>query len=475
MQLVDVARVIVPESWRNIRLPYPLDVGLKYVYGCIPVQYRLGSEFVKTYAFLQDSQWWDRAKLETYQLQQLQKLLDHAYKNVPYYRSLFDSLGLRPEHVQDFSDLERIPFLTKEIIRNNLSMLKATNFPDRAFAGTTTGGSSGTPLSFYNQRGYSRARERAFIATLWDRVGFRYGKDARLVLRGHVVESDSGVEYRPVEKELICSTYHMDDDHLWAYFRQMKDQRIRFVHGHVSSVAIFAQFMVEQGLSHNLQAVLGASEKVYPFQRELTHKAFGTRIFSWYGQSEQVVLAGECELSEYYHIFPEYGFTELVDENGKRISSAGKAGEIVGTGFNNYVMPFIRYRTGDIAKYASDSCDCGRAYRLLEDVEGRTCEYVFTEDGRKVSLTGLVFGQHFRAFERIKKIQLYQDKEGQLEIRIVKSSDYSSEDEHEVRTAIQKAVRSGLEMTFCYVNDIPQTGRGKHRLLIQKLPVTFGC
>jgi phenylacetate-CoA ligase len=71
-------------------LPYPLKQRLKYVYGAIPLPIRYGTVFRDTYVFLQKSQWWSKEQLEEYQLQQLSKLLQHAYENVPYYRRVFD-------------------------------------------------------------------------------------------------------------------------------------------------------------------------------------------------------------------------------------------------------------------------------------------------------------------------------------------------------------------------------------------------
>ena len=74
-------------------------------------------EFLKWYNFLQESQWWSREKLEEYQMQQLGKLLEHAYENVPYYRKIFDERGLKPKDVQGLDDLKQLPYLTKKNIK----------------------------------------------------------------------------------------------------------------------------------------------------------------------------------------------------------------------------------------------------------------------------------------------------------------------------------------------------------------------
>ena len=441
----------------------------KSIYGLIPFAWRAGPYFRETLRILDETQYLSKIQLQELQMSSLCRLIDHAYANVPYYHRLFNELGINPKHIQDFSDFEKIPFLTKETIRNNLDLLKATNLPPNAFYKVRTGGSTGNPLFFYHHKSISNGKEMAFIASIWKRAGFTLGSTKKLVFRGNIVDNKDGITYNPTHKEIICSTYHFDKDHMQNYLKRMQKGNIRYIHAHVSSVVTFAQFMIENDLFHQLQAVFGASEIVLPFQRELIAKAFNSRILSWYGQSEQVVLAGECEYSDNYHIFPEYGFTEIINEEGHRITSPGLPGEIVGTGFNNYAMPLIRYRTGDIGKYAQGTCKCGREYDLFAEIEGRTDEYIYTSDGRKISLTGLIFGQHYKAFEQIKEMQLFQEREGQIEIRIVKYPGYSPSDEEEIRHTIQTAVQKGLEVTFLYVDDITPRSSGKRAFLIQNL------
>jgi phenylacetate-CoA ligase len=337
----------------------------------------------------------------------------------------------------------------------------------------TTGGSSGTPLRFYQQRGLSWERELAFISTMWERIGFRYGKDTRLVLRGAIVENPNGIRYNPATREFICSTYNTDAKNLGKYLEVLEREKIGFIHGHVSSIALFAQYVISTGKKITLKGVLGGSEKVYPFQRELVRKAFGCRLFSWYGQSEQVVLAGACEHSEKYHVFPEYGILELVDETGNPVRSPGKVGEIVGTGFNNHAVPMLRYRTGDLASFAEGFCSgCGRKYQVLERIEGRNYEYVITRSGHPVSLTGLIYGQHFKAFGCISRMQIFQDEPGRMEIRIVPGADYDAHAiQEEFKEKIFAAVGPEIEATIVEVDNITPSETGKHKFLVQKLGI----
>jgi len=460
------------------RLPYPVKQTIKYAYGAIPPRIRCGKVFWETYNFLQKSQWWNREKLEEYQIQQLSKLLHHAYENVPYYRRVFDERGLKPNHIQDFDDLSKLPYLTKGIIQENLPDLVARNYPKSKLQYVTTGGSTGIPLGFYHERGVSSAKEWAFMLTLWNRVGFKMG-DECVVLRGNVVHSASKGkfwEYNPARKELILSSYHMTEETLPRYIEKIRRSEPDFIQAYPSAITILARFMKEHNIEPflSVKALLCGSENLYPWQRELLEQVFQCRVYSWYGHSEIAALAGECAKSTYYHIFSEYGIVKLIAKDGRQATNENERGEIVATGFNNFACPFIKYRTMDLAVRSDTKCACGRSYLLLKKVEGRLQELVVTKDKRLITLTALIFAQHFEAFSKVKEMQLVQEKEGELIVRIVKTDHYSDKDEGEILAKMQGAVSSGLEINFAYVDHIPRTQSGKYRFLIQKLPIEFG-
>ena len=134
-------------------------------------------------------------------------------------------------------------------------------------------------------------------------------------------------------------------------------------------------------------------------------------------------------------------------------------------------MPFIRYKTGDMAEYKEGYCEnCGRKYKILAQVQGRTYEYVINSEGNKISLTGLVFGQHFEAFTHIKKMQLHQREAGKIRIKIVPGQGYSSINEVEITQKISAASNGKVEVvSFDYVDDIPPTEGGKHKFLINNI------
>ena len=435
--------------------------------------------FYHTYTFLQKSQWWSRAKLEEYQMQQLSKLLHHAYENVPYYRKVFDERGLRPKDVQDFSDLQKLPSLTKEIIRDNFNDLKATNYPQEKLEYVTTGGSTGVPLGLYYERGVSRAQEWAFMKTQWDRVGYRF-RDKCVVLRDYVVKSANKGKFWESAlfgRWLILSSYHMTDETLPKYIDKIRKFKPKFIQAYPSAITILARFMRENDVKPfpTVKAILCSSENLYSWQRDLLEEVFQCRVYSWYGHTERAVLAGECEKSIYYHVFPEYGFVELIGKDGKPVTNQDEIGEIVATGLNNLFMPLIRYRTADLGIYAGYGCECGRNYPLLNRVEGRLQEFIVANDGSLISLGAIIGGIHEAEWTKVKQTQFLQEIPGELVIKVVKDPSYSNA---EVEAYVLRLFKARLEgrckLSVKFVDHIPRTRRGKYRFLIQELPIKFG-
>jgi phenylacetate-coenzyme A ligase PaaK-like adenylate-forming protein len=454
-------------------LPSPVQRAIRHGYGAIPPRLKYGSVFWRTRKLLEESQQWSLQQLQHHQDEQIEDLIQYSVKNVPYYRVLFASHGLQPQDIQHSTDLAKLPLLTRQDVRENLSALVAEGLPARRREHVTTGGSTGVPLAFYYERPVSREAEHAFMSTMWERVGFRLG-DRRVMLRGDVVVGGSRKwEIDPAHRTLALSSYHLDEPNLDTFVEQIRNYKPHFLHVYPSAGTILAKYLLGHGIAPfpGLKAVLCSSEPLHPWQRELMAKAFGCRVFSWYGLTEQGALAGECEAGYQYHVFPEYGVVELI-KNDVVVTQPGVVGEIVVTGFFNRACPFIRYRTGDLASWSSDEpCDCGRAYPRLERIEGRQQDFVVTADGRRITLTALIFGQHFEAFARIRAMQLVQRVPGYIEVRIVQDDGYGEDDEGEIRAKIQVAVGEGLDVSFSYPDDIERTSRGKHQFLIQDVPL----
>ncbi|MGZ4848638.1 MAG: phenylacetate--CoA ligase family protein [Halobacteriota archaeon] len=431
-----------------------------------------------TSKFLQKSQWWSAAEIETFQLRQLKQLLTHAYNNVPYYRSVFSEQGLQPNDIRDLTDLERLPILTKETARDNLHALKARNFSAQDLEYVGTSATTGMTLRFYYERGTSRARELAFVRSAWGRVGYRF-IDKCATLRGDVISSHGTSkldEKKLLGRLLVLSSVSMTAESLPRYIQLIRKFKPRYIWGYPSSISILAQFMLDNNVEHFLtvRAILCGSENLFEWQRRLLEEVFQCRVFSWYGQSELAAFASECEVSHLYHVFPEYGVFELVDKTDRPITQAGEVGEIVATGFNNAAVPFIRYRTGDLAQYADATCECGRHHALLRRIEGRANEFVVDRTGREVPLNAIWTNDRVffsSDFDGVRQFQFFQDKPGEVILNIVPGKDYGKGDSAQMFAALVERLGSEMDLEVRLVNHIPRSEAGKHRWLIQKLTV----
>lgn len=216
------------------------------------------------------------------------------------------------------------------------------------------------------------------------------------------------------------------------------------------------------------QSVLLASENIYEWQKEKISRAFGVkRIFGFYGHVEQVILAPMCEYSDQYHVWPFYGFTEILNGSGKQVEE-GEIGELIGISFWSYATPFIRYRTMDLAKKGKFGCEkCGRRYQLLEKIDGRLQELIVTKTGRHISMTAI--NMHSDVFDHVKQFQFYQDTPGRVTFKIVPKTNYVAKDAVKIHHELMKKLGDDTELEIVFVDEIHRTKQGKWRFLEQRL------
>jgi len=439
----------------------------------IPRKYLFGRKFREVRKYIKETEFLPREKILEIQLNRLREILIYSYNNVPYYRRLFDKHGIKVEKIESCDDIRKIPLLDKQQVKENFETLQSTNFKKSLRSYATTGGTSGQPLRFYIDKARSSI-EWAFITSIWERIGYRLN-DKRLVLRGEVIKNNRKKLwlYDPLLNQLSLSTFHMSEDNLWKYLGLIQDFKPNFIHGYPSAIIILARFIRQNNirLKFKLKGIIGISENIIKAQREYIEDTFKTRFFSFYGHSEKLILAAECEKSNLYHVEPQYGFTEIIDSNGKSVVEDGQVGELVGTGFINHAMPFIRYRTGDIVEYTSRQCECGRNYVLLKTIRGRWLqEMLVTKKNSLISITALNI--HSNIFDKVIKFQFEQNEPGKAILKIIKSPDYSETDTKSIIKELNAKLDSQIDLQIDFVENIPSTQIGKSIFLKQNIDIS---
>lgn len=443
--------------------------GVMKYYSRLPFSLRAGRSYRNTVILVNRSQWYSISKLNRHQFGRLRNLLVYSNKKVPFYRSLFKQISFDPLTFNDLSEFESIPLLHKKDVYDHYEALKSSDFNSLNSYTGYTGGTTGHPLRILRSID-SHFIEWAFIHTLWQRVGFT-PKSKRIAFVGVPFRKDKITtwKYNHFHNELQLSPRHMNKHNLKDYVSLIKEFKPHYIYGLPSAITILARYLSEHELClDGIRAVLCGSENINITQKSLISDAFNARLYSWYGQTEQVVLGGECEHSSDYHLFPEYGYTEIVDESGNTIKEAGKIGEIVGTGFSNMAMPFIRYRTGDFGEYATGSCACGRRYVRIRNIVGRRHnQYLVGNNGEHIVFSSI--DTQKSAFENVYQWQFIQDRPGQVIVSIVANKNIIDDD----ITCIEKELNiqgdKNLHFSIVIVDDLIRTQTGKVKGLIQRI------
>jgi len=452
------------------RIRYPIQYSLSRAYRAIPSAIFYGKTFWQTYNFLQESQWWSTEKLEEYQMQQLSKLLHHAYKNVPYYRKIFDGRGLKPGDIQEVDDLKKLPCLDKDTFKSHYNEMMAKNVTPTRLKTVHTSGSTGKPLQFYQDHSEIE-KEWAFGFHQWSRVGYTPG-DLRIRLGGVSIGPSALTMNNPTSYDLWHNILY-----LWPSISRKKDVinyleiirffRSKFLLGYPSSIASFAQLVERYSLAvpFELKAIFLSSELVYDWQREIAQEVFDCRVFAHYGLAEHVATATECEHTHYYHFIPQYGITEIDPDTH----------EIVATGFLNFVNPFIRYRTGDVASLpALSKCKyCGRNYfPVVKRLEGRTGDFIITPQETLIP-PGFLVDALFSDFKTIKNSQLIQTS---VDCVILRAEIYDKKHLHRsdaelqiLRQNIQRILGDEIQIKVEVVDEIEGLESGKFRWIISEI------
>jgi len=445
-----------------------------YLLKSIPPRILYGRAFRVWSAFLEKSQWWSKEEIEEYQIRQLCSIVEYAYNNVPYYKRVFDERGIVPSDIQSFDDLKRLPLLTKEIIRDNFDNLLSRSYPRYKMITCNTGGTSGKRL-FFLEPAESPLIEWAFITTLWKRVGFR-PSDIRITIGDVPISQKAGRKYwefDPLRREWKFSPFHLSNENLPEYLEKFKEINCRYIHGFVSSLTVIAMFILDNNITDlpKVDAVLASSEPMYDWQQDLLARAFQTRIFRWYGQNEKVILAGECEKNRTYHIFPEYGYAEVVHPDGTPVAAENEVGELVGTGFYNRAMPLIRYRLDDWGQIQKGDCSCGRNHRFLKNLEAkRVVNMIVSKRGHFISTTAVYIRGGI--LDNVERFQFYQEKKGELILKIVKGKNYKHQDTQNIMAELNSQIGDSVDIRIVFVEEIPLTEGGKQKILEQKLDIS---
>ncbi len=429
------------------------------------------------YETLRRTQWLGASETRELQDEKLRRLTRHAYRNVPYYRRKMQELRIRPEDIRGQADLHKLPFLTKADIRAHLHFdIMSENHDKAQILKVTTSGSTGEPFVCYADRAQLEVRWAATLrAQEW--TGYRFG-DPALRLWHQTLGMTKSQAWKEHADAILCNRtfipiFELSDENLARMIDVMVRVQPVLMDGYAEALDFIARYLKTTGrVDVRPKALMSSAQTLPGPSRKLIEEAFGCKVFDKYGSREFSGIAYECEAHDGYHVVAEAYIVEVLKD--EKPVAPGEVGEVVITDLNNFCMPFIRYRIGDVAEAMSSDarCACGRGAPRVGAIEGPVQSIIQGTDGRY--LPGTFFAHYLKEFDyAIKKFQVVQDERDAMVFRVVKGGRYSDDVLQQVLATFREYLGDKMKIEVQFVDEVAMVRTGKRLASVSRLGIDF--
>lgn len=365
-----------------------------------------------------------RNEIEKIQLERLIETVNRVYNNVPYYRNKMDNASVKPEDIKSLKDLSKLPFVTKEDMRNTYPFGLFAVPKNKLVRIHASSGTTGKPTVV----GYTKNDLEMWTECV-SRIACMGGAspdDVAQICFGYGMFTGAlGLHYglENIGAIIVPSSTGNSEKQIMY----MKDFGTTLLVATPSYALRLAEVAREMGLDPakdlNVKIGLVGSELLTDAMREEMHKYWGKDMLvtSNYGMSELIGpgVSGECEHLCGMHINEDFFIPEIINPETGEVLPEGEKGELVITCIKKEGIPLIRYRTKDITRLFYDKCKCGRTLCRMENLSGRSDDMlkirgvnVFPSQIEEVILSFNELGPHY---EIIVEREGYSDK---LSIRV---------------------------------------------------------
>lgn len=423
--------------------------------------------------FLKRSEYWSAEQHAEYQSAQLRETIRHAFENVPHYRELRVRLGIGVEDVKDLDDIRKLPILEKTDVRGNEKRFVDDRRKYRRINILFTSGTTGTPLKIHStpedfaSRWGHVARLRTW-AGLPDPIHPRRAQFTGRNIVPTRQAPDKHVYWRHnwADNALLMSTTHISPLTAPYYAEALRRFAPDLIDGYPSAVSMIARIAMAQGLSlPRPKAIITSAETLLDEDRAVMEEAFGCQVYDQYAASEPSCFWSTCEAGS-MHIHPEYGISEVVDENGMPVQP-GEEGDVVVTSFLTPVFPLIRYRLGDRAVLASPDmrCACGREMPIVSRVVGRKDDILYVPERGYVGRLDPVF----KGTMPIIEAQIIQEELERVVVKLVPAPGWNDAQQRALMDNLRAKLGTRVRIEIETVGEIPRGANGKFKAVVSKV------
>ena len=413
----------------------------------------------------------DSEELRRVSLGKLRKLLVHAIENVPFYKDtlpdlrLSDSLSVLDELFLD------VPLLSKATINQNLQSMISADLDGNGLDSNSTSGSTGEKLLFYTDW-RSGAYRKATVRRSQRWLGVPPG-DPEVRLWGSPIDinrakSLRGFVHSAISREKMLSAYSMDEQSLNTYMKFCLRFKPKLLIGYPSVLSVFAAYLESQRTRiPSLVAVSCSAETLYENDREYLRRIFEAPVFNRYGCREVGDIANEVPDADGLIVNSDRLFIEILNDKDEPCAP-GEQGEVVVTDLENYGMPLIRYRMGDLARWSPETTRGRNKYPfpMLESVDGRTLDVIQSPNGNRIG--GTYWTILLRNRPGIKTFQVIQDELDAIRILYVREEGPDPDFDY-YRREIANQCGPELKVLFEETEQFEQAPGAKFRLILSKI------
>jgi len=434
--------------------------------------------YLRAYSFLRGlmrSAYWSREKLEKYQNKKLKKILLYAYRNVPFYHKKFKQLGINPSGFRGRIDLNKLPIITKDEIRNNLCEVISREFDIKKLRLVSTSGSTGKPLSFYISQVEDEFRKAKHLRANISCGQRFYHRWVTITAPHHFGEATKLQRLLGFYSPIPISVF----SDVSLQIEALKRIKPHILDGYSSSLLLLAKELNKKRTKpfHPL-FIIGGAELIDENSRLYIENIFDSPFYDQYACVELERIAWQCPERAGYHLDSDTVIVQFIGKDGEEVG-AGERGEVVCTSLFNFAMPLIRYAVGDLAVPSDEKCPCGRSLPLIRAIEGRRDSLLFLCDGRILSPRFFTIAMSmFRFYNFIDQYRIVQRKINYFEIYVkTKESVRVCKDlfERELVEHLRKTIILPVDLAdfrINFVDKIPLDKSGKLRIVVSEFAKT---
>ena len=439
--------------------------------GAVYYRQRFGGQFREEYALLKATEWATPLQLELLQVARLKKMLVHASHHVPYYQQRIPKCTWEKLRAGDWSSFFDLPITEKTSLRLEPESFLTQLQSRSKWIEWNTSGTTGSPLNLYYEPS-AVSRQYAYVERYREEAGVsRFERRAQFTGK-MIVPGDHSSRYWRYDwanRALLLSSVHLKPSTIPLYLSALRKFQPSYLSGYPSAIALLARHALRfPKQSLRISSVLTSAETLLAEQRVAIEAAFGAKVYDQYGQTEMQSFWFECRYQR-LHAHPLFGVTEILHPDGSQCRP-GETGDVVLTGLLNRAMPLVRYRIGDRAAWSDeDRCPCGRSMPIVERIEGRREDYLYSTQRGWVGR----MDPALKGVNGIFECQFIQEELERVRVLLVPTADFSPEDRALLAKNLKDRLGALIQLDFEIIAQIPRGPGGKFRSVVSHLPDCF--